>query len=143
MQVRVHLTQFCQCENESAVSCPIDLAWLGRIWSITSNCATKRSFCPRVERKRSIELLSFNKVHLNTIAGVLTGLCPIGNLNLRSVQLTYYIYINIHTFIWWLKNKYKLTWRIAVKNPWGLKNPVIQNTFRNIFPNLIRAYSVK
>lgn len=44
----------------------------------TSFYATVKSFCPKVERRRSTELLALGKVHLTAFVGVLTGHWQIG-----------------------------------------------------------------
>ena len=56
---------------------------LSRRWSTTSSCATARSFWPRVDRRRSGDLLALNKVHLAAMVGVLTGHCPMGTHAVR------------------------------------------------------------
>ena len=56
---------------------------LSRRWSTTRSCATARSFWPRVDRRRSGELLALSKVHLAAMVGVLTGHCPMGTHAVR------------------------------------------------------------
>ncbi|XP_039960302.1 uncharacterized protein LOC120774644, partial [Bactrocera tryoni] len=47
-------------------------------WASTGTCAVAKAFWPRIDRRRSNDLVALSKSNLSLLVGLLTGHCPIG-----------------------------------------------------------------